>query len=123
MHIERRNNGISYQCIFPVITYEASQAAIRTLRWYVSHLNRQLDHARYTFLLTHTECLLVVNIKGGEWRDIHLRERILHRGEEEAERVKQDMYLLSLGRIPGKISAFFSEEVEDIRREWYTEKL
>ena len=52
--------------------------------------------------------------------DRNLREMILHRAGEEAEKVKQDMYLLSIGSIPDKISVIFSEEVEGIRREWYT---
>lgn len=122
MYIERCDRGISYQCIFPLIDYEPSRAAVRTLRWYISHLNRQLDSSRYVFLLTHTECLLAVTIRKGEWRDIHLREMILHRGREEAKRVRENLSMLAGGSIPGKIYGLFSEEVEGIQREWYTKK-
>lgn len=120
MYTQRHQNGISYHCIFPIVDYTPSRAAVRTLGWYVAHLNRQLDPSRYAFILTHTECLLTVNIKKSEWMDRNLREMILHRAGEEVEKVKQDMYLLSIGSIPDKISVIFSEEVEGIRREWYT---
>ena len=118
MYIEKRSSGTYYKCTFSVIDYEKSTAAVRMLSWYVSHLNRQLDNSRYTFFLTHTECVLELNIKNGEWKNINLRNCILARADKIIRSVKKDMKMLSKGTIPEKIKTVFTEEVESIRLEW-----
>lgn len=118
MDIEKRSSGVYYKCIFHLTEYEAAAAAVRTLRWYLSYLNRQLDPSRYSFFLTHTECLLQVKIKEKEWTDINFREQIFARADEIIGDTKKEIEMLSKGIVPEKIKSAFQKEVEDISKEW-----
>ena len=118
MYIERRTGGDYYQFVISITTYNPEQAAIRTLKWYVNHLNQSLFQTCYSYELTHGECFLIIHLKESEYKDTESRSIFLQTGEEAADRVREDFKMLACGIIPLKIRQKVTAEIKDIQREW-----
>ncbi len=118
MYTEKIRGSDYYQYIISVTTYNPEQAAIRTLKWYVNHLNQHLFQTCYSYELTHGECFLIVHLKESEYKDAESRSVFLQNGKETADKVREDFKMLACGIIPPKIQKKVTDEIDGIKKEW-----
>lgn len=116
-HVEERSGGIYFKYVFEVLSYDVHTAALRTMRWYTQYLNKKLDINRYSYNLTHKECIFSARINQSEM-DPDYKESILLKARSEIAGSKKNLELLSVGIVPDEIKKIASEEFEDISCEW-----
>lgn len=117
IRIEERSGGIYFKYVFEVLSYDVHTAALRTMRWYTQYLNKKIDINRYSYYLTHKECIFSARINQSEM-DQSYKESIILKAEKEIACSKKNLELLSVGIVPDEIKKIVSEEFEDISCEW-----
>ncbi len=118
MRIEKRDGEDYNIYIISIVNFDASSAAVRSLRWYAEFVSRGLDRARFSVCLTHRSCVLRVKLNESEYNDGERRNLIVKFGEEWVSCVKGDFEMLADGRIPQKIKNSYLEENKAIFTEW-----
>ena len=117
IRVEERSGGTYFKYVFEVLSYDVHTAALRTMRWYTQYLNKKLDINRYSYNLTHKECIFSARINQSEMAPDY-KESILLKARSEIAGSKKNLELLSVGIVPDEIKKIASEEFEDISCEW-----
>ncbi len=118
MRIEKRDGGVYYICIIPIVLFDASDAAVHNLRWYAEFVGRRLDKSRFSICLTHRACVLRVRLTDSEYGDADRRNLIIRFVEEWVLSVKSDFEALARGEITDKLKKSYLEENKAIVTEW-----
>lgn len=118
LSVERRNGGVYYRCIYPVVSYDIYLCAWHSLQWFVRYLNERQDTRRYRFVLLHRQCLLVVDIPQSIFEDKVSREQILETAQNKAEQTKETFQALADGMVPEDVRRKAQEEIEEMQKEW-----
>lgn len=120
MYTEKREGGIYFKFFLHIADFDPYVSAVRTLKWYIDYLNRQLDTDRYIYILTHRECLLSVRLTQTEAECQEHAEQILNKAHFEIERSRPIFVSLSNGMIPDIIKQCATKQFDAILSEWQT---
>lgn len=115
---EKRNGGVYYRYIYPVVSYDIYLCAWHSLQWFVRYLNERQDTRRYRFALLHRQCLLMVDMPQSVFEDKASRERILEIAKNKTEQTKETFLALADGIVPEEVKRKVQEEIEEMQKEW-----
>ncbi len=118
MHIEKRDGGIYLRFLIHITDFDLYLSAVHTLEWYIDYLNKQLDTNRYSFIMTHRECLLSIKITKTEAESSKLKKQILNKADFEIERSKPLLVSLANGIVPDIIKQYANNQFNSILSEW-----
>lgn len=118
MHIEKREGGIYFKFLIHIMDFDPYLSAVYTLEWYIDYLNKKLDTDRYSFILTHNECLFSIKLTEAETKCCRHKEHFLNKANYEIEKAKPLLISLSNGKIPDIIRKYANKQFNSMLSEW-----